>query len=312
MFTPDSASCDLAVVFPGQGSQRPGMAADFCGNFSVSREVFAEVGEALGLDMVRLCSGEDPRLALTEFTQPAILTAEIAMFRALVCEFGLRATLFGGHSLGEYTALCAAGVIPLADAVRAVCRRGAAMQRAVPTGAGGMLAVSGGGPHNVQREIRARFDLDVASFNSPHQIVLSGLLPNIARAERELATEGRELARLDVSAPFHSRFMRAVEPALRQHLDVARGRWSAAPAARVVSNARASFHAPDSASIAEALVEQLSAPVRWLENMNQLAGSAECIVEIGPSRPLKGLFRSIGREIRAVTSVRTAQRELCT
>src|SRR5215472_17390267 len=112
----------LAVVFPGQGSQKTGMAKDFCDRFAVSRDVFAEASDALALDVAALCFDEDPRLDLTEFTQPAILTAGIAMWRALGTEFGLSASRFGGHSLGEYTALCAAGVIPLRVAVQLVRR----------------------------------------------------------------------------------------------------------------------------------------------------------------------------------------------
>ncbi len=130
----------VAVVFPGQGSQRPGMAADFAERFPEARAVFEEASAALELDVARICAGDD-RLNLTEFTQPCILTAEIAMLVALRAHFGLSAERFGGHSLGEYTALVAAGALPLADAVRLVRLRGRLMQDAVPVGRGGMVAV---------------------------------------------------------------------------------------------------------------------------------------------------------------------------
>jgi malonyl CoA-acyl carrier protein transacylase len=132
-----------AIVFPGQGSQRPGMGKDFHERFAVAREVYAEASAAAGLDLEALCFGEDERLGLTEFTQPAILTTEIAMLRALEAEFGVEGELFAGHSLGEYTALVAAGVLALADAVRLVRKRGALMQQAVPAGEGAMIAVIG-------------------------------------------------------------------------------------------------------------------------------------------------------------------------
>jgi [acyl-carrier-protein] S-malonyltransferase/trans-AT polyketide synthase/acyltransferase/oxidoreductase domain-containing protein len=299
-----------AVVFPGQGSQRPGMAEDFRTRFSAAREVFEEASDALGLDAVALCAGQDGKLDLTEFAQPAILTAEIAVFRTLEREFDLRASYFGGHSLGEYTALCAAGVIPLADAVRIVRARGAAMQRAVPVGLGGMLAVSGPDVEQVRETTRARFDLDVASINSPDQIVLSGLSSHVARAEAELGQEGFLVSRLDVSAPFHSRFMKTIESTLRRELEANLARWDTTHSSSVVSNTLAAFHGVDPQAIVAALVLQLSAPVRWLENMDQLGKLAERIVEIGPSRPLRGLFRSLGREVASVTTVRCAEREL--
>src|SRR5258708_21690905 len=135
----------VAIVFPGQGSQRSGMARDFYERFAISRDVFVEASDALGLDMAALCFDDKPRLDLTEFTQPAILAAEMAMLRPLEREFGVSASLFGGHSLGEYTALCAAGAIPLEVAVKLVRRRGALMQAVVPPGEGARGAVCSAG-----------------------------------------------------------------------------------------------------------------------------------------------------------------------
>jgi len=129
-----------ALVFPGQGSQRPGMAKDFHTDFAVARDAFAEASEACDVDLASISFGEDERLNLTEYTQPCILTAEIAMLAALRSEMGLEAGWFAGHSLGEYTALVAAGVLPLGEAARLVRRRGALMQEAVPAGEGAMLA----------------------------------------------------------------------------------------------------------------------------------------------------------------------------
>ena len=138
-----SSDSETALVFPGQGSQHPGMARDFHEHFAAARDVFGEASAACGLDLGSICFGDDERLNLTEFTQPSILTAEIAMLRVLEREFGLRAGAFAGHSLGEYTALVAAGVMNVGDAARLVRQRGALMQRAVPAGQGAMLAVIG-------------------------------------------------------------------------------------------------------------------------------------------------------------------------
>ncbi len=297
-----------AVVFPGQGAQRPGMGRDFCEAFAASRDVFSEASEALGLDITGVCAGAGGQLELTEFAQPAILTTEIAIYRTLEQEYGLRASYFGGHSLGEYTALCAAGVIPLADAVRIVRRRGAAMQRAVPVGVGGMLVVSGTDAVKM-REVALEFDLDIASINSIDQVVLSGAVAALERVERALDSGTYRVTRLEVSAPFHSRFMKTIESELQQELKSTQQRWTPAAASCVVSNSLAEFHAPDSQAIANALVRQISAPVRWLENMTDLASVADQIFELGPSRPLRGLFQSIGRTVRSVTTTSSAERE---
>ena len=164
------------------------MARDFCERFASAREAFAEASEALNLDLKALCFGDDPRLDLTEHTQPAILTAEIAMLRALATEFGFAPGLFGGHSLGEYTALCAAGVLPLADAVRIVRQRGALMQSAAAPGAGAMVAVVAKGV--AERDLAGaigELEVDVANRNSADQVVLSGATSDIGQASRRVA-----------------------------------------------------------------------------------------------------------------------------
>src|SRR5271166_1858988 len=195
-----------AVVFPGQGSQRPGMGRDFFERFPVARLAFEEANDALRIDLSAICFNEDPRLDQTEFTQPAILVTEVAMYRALREDLGLAPAMFGGHSLGEYTALCAAGAIPLAAVARLVRRRGALMQSAVPEGVGAMIAVLS--PAVASRNLAADFagiDVDVANRNSPDQVVLSGRTEEIdravARAEEVLAGLEHDVIRLNVSAP---------------------------------------------------------------------------------------------------------------
>lgn len=302
----------MAVVFPGQGSQRPGMAKDFFDRFACARDAFAEASDALGLDVAALCFEEDPRLDRTEFTQPAILTAEVAMTRALA-ELGLAPAWFGGHSLGEYTALCAAGVLPLGEAARLVRRRGALMQEAAPEGAGAMLAVIAQGiAEGDLAAMLAGLDVDVANKNSPEQVVLSGPTAAIdaaaARLEERFAGTEHEVVRLNVSAPFHSRMMRPMEPALRAALEAAP--LEAERARRVTSNFTGGFHDGTRAGLVDALVRQASGDVDWVANMRALAKVATSIYEVGPNRPLAKFFRSIGVEVTPILNVRAAEKAL--
>ena len=301
-----------AVVFPGQGSQRVGMARDFHDRFPVSRRTFEEASDALGLDVATLCFEDGDRLDQTEFTQPALVTAEIAMMRALEQELGFRATYFGGHSLGEYSALCAAGALPLASTVRLVRRRGALMQGAVPIGEGAMVAVIAEGI--AERDLCSvleGLDVDVANRNSAKQIVLSGPRASIERAsarlDEHLKDVPHELVPLNVSAPFHSRMMRGIERELRAELE---GLHTFVPeaAAVVVSNLHGGFHRPERASIIDALTRQVSGTVDWIANMHALCGVATEIYEVGPSRPLRGFFSTLGREVTTIVSVKAAER----
>jgi len=304
----------IAVVFPGQGAQRPGMGRDFHDRFAVSREAYAEASDALGLDVAKLCFEEDPRLDETEYTQPCILTTEIAMFRALQRELGLEAHFFGGHSLGEYSALCAAGVVSLADAARLTRKRGALMQRAVPKGEGAMLAVIAKGV--AERDLASElepFDIDVANLNSSEQVVLSGAATGVKRASEHLAKvlePGHRLVELNVSAPFHSRLMRSIEPEFAGELAAVAPRLHAKPAPRCTSNTSGGFHADATSAVADALTRQISSPVDWVANMRTLAAAAPRILEVGPGRPLSAFFRTIGRNVGAIVSVKHAEREL--
>jgi len=312
---PSSDAKAVAVVFPGQGSQKPGMARDFHDAFAVSRDAFAEASDALHLDLAALCFGDDARLDRTEFTQPAILTAEIAMMRALEREFGLRPTYYGGHSLGEYTALCAAGVVPLGTAVRLVRKRGALMQDAVPVGEGAMVAVVADGVADlaIEREI-AELGVDVANRNSANQIVLSGERASVehasARIAQLLADAPHEIIALNVSAPFHSRKLRGIESDFRAALTAVAAELAATRAAVVTSNLTGGFHRPELESLLEALTRQLSGTVDWIANMRALSDVASEIYEVGPGRPLRGFFKSAGREVTAILSVRTAEKGL--
>lgn len=300
------------VVFPGQGSQRAGMGRDFCQRFASSRRVFEEASEALGLDVAVLCFDEDPRLSLTEYAQPAILTTEVAMLRGLAEGFGFEARCFGGHSLGEYTALVAAGVVPVGAAVRIVRERGRLMQEAVPVGRGRMLAVIGHGLDVAAVEAAiVGLAVTVANDNSPEQIVLSGLTDDVVTAEHRLAsTDGLRLVPLDVSAPFHSPLMAGIEPAFAAVLEASTEGWDVSRAPAVTSNLSGGFHEADPAALRSRLVRQISGRVRWRSNMAALAGAGTRIVEIGPGRPLRGFFKAVGVPVESITDVRSATRML--
>jgi [acyl-carrier-protein] S-malonyltransferase/trans-AT polyketide synthase/acyltransferase/oxidoreductase domain-containing protein len=304
-----TSSSATTVVFPGQGSQRAGMGRDFAERFAPSRMAFDEASDALGLDVAALCFEEDPRLSLTEYAQPAILTTEIAMLRGLADAFGLQARRFGGHSLGEYTAMVAAGVLPLAAAVRVVRERGRLMQQAVPVGRGGMLAVIGRDLDVAAMERAvAGLAVTVANDNSPEQVVLSGLAGDIAAAAHRLATDaGLRLVPLDVSAPFHSPLMAGIEPAFAIVLESC-AVWDASRAPAVTSNLTGGFHDGDPVALRGRLVRQISGTVRWRGNMATLADGATRIVEVGPGRPLRGFFKAVGVAIESVTDVRSATR----
>jgi [acyl-carrier-protein] S-malonyltransferase len=304
----------IAGVFPGQGSQRPGMGKDFYDTIPISKQIYEEASDALGWDLSALSFGEDERLNLTEYTQPCILTMEIAALRGLEYRYGISPAIFGGHSLGEFTALVAAGVFTLAEAVKIVHRRGQLMQKAVPLGVGGMAAVIS--QHidlqPVQEALRD-LPIDVANINSAHQVVISGELSALPEAEKRLGTvfahdSGFRFVPLNVSAPFHSRFMKTIEEpfahALREigkHLAPVRG-------TTVTSNFTGGFHTDSTEEIMVRLNAQLSNTVRWVDNMRCLAAMTPHIYEIGPSRPLRDFFKTIDVNCLSITSLSTAER----
>ena len=310
-----TATFPTTIVFPGQGSQRPGMGRDFDAQFAASRGVYEEASDAVDFDLRRLCFDGDERLALTEYAQPAILATEIAMLRGLADAAGIHGAQFGGHSLGEYTALVAAGALPLDAAVRIVRERGRLMQDAVGVAQGRMVALIGDTLGRAAID-RALVDLRVAvaNDNAPDQVVLSGLVDDVRAAERCLA-EGAggpmlRLVPLDVSAPFHSRLMAPIEPAFAAVLELASARWDASNAPLVTSNLTGGFHDADVAALRSRLVHQISATVRWRRNMHALTERPTRVIEIGPARPLRGFFKAIGVSVESITDVRSAERVL--
>ena len=302
------------TVFPGQGSQRQGMGRDFYDQIPVCRQTFDEASDALGFDVAAICFNEDDRLNLTEYTQPCIVTTEVAMFRGLEQKYGFKADYFGGHSLGEFTALVAAGVIPFTDTVQIVRQRGKLMQEAVPAGMGSMAAVISKGIDVGALKARlADLPLDVANINSANQVVISGEADALPEAEnrcKELfqAPKAYRFVTLNVSAPFHSRFMKQIEEPFAGVLNQFRGSFNGQNASRVTSNYQGSFHAASVDAVIGNLVSQLSNSVRWRDNMQALAGHAKQIYEIGPGRPLRDFFKSLGVACESITGLSAAEK----
>ena len=298
--TNDSSS-RLAFIFPGQGSQAPGMGKELFENFPVARQVFEEADDALGFAISRLCfDGPAEELQLTENTQPAILTVSVAAFRAMT-EAGIPPPAFvAGHSLGEYSALVAAGVLNLSDAVRTVRARGSYMQEAVPVGTGAMAAVIGGELSEIQRvceEASQGQVCSVANMNSPAQVVIAGNTEAVDRAIESLKGVAKRVIKLNVSAPFHCALMKPAQDRLAPDLEALTFNEPAMP---VVTNvdARATI-APN--ELRDALVRQVSAPVRWSESMQLLAQQGvDTFVEAGPGKVLTGLMRQINRDVKTL------------
>ena len=277
------------------------MGKELFDNFPVARQVFEEADDALGFAISRLCfAGPAEELQLTENTQPAILTVSVAAFRAMTGE-GINAPAFvAGHSLGEYSALVAAGVLSLSDAVRTVRARGHYMQEAVPVGTGAMAAVIGGELSEIQRvceEARAAQVCSVANMNSPNQVVIAGNTEAVDRAIEALKGVAKRVIKLNVSAPFHCALMKPAQDRLAADLERLTFNEPSMP---VVTNVDARpTTAPD--ELRDALVRQVSATVRWSESMQLLVQQGvDTFVEAGPGKVLTGLMRQINRDAKAL------------
>ena len=304
----------IAVAFPGQGSQRPGMGNDFYENISISRNTYCEASDVLGWDVAAMCFGEDERLNLTEYAQPCILTTEIAMLRGLHSLYGFTSEYFCGHSLGEYTALVAAGVVPFSEALKIVSLRGQLMQEAMPVGTGGMAAIiSNNLDLGMVRSALKGLPIDVANDNSCNQVVISGESSAMPEARERLTKvfENKGSFRfisLNVSAPFHSRFMSTVVEAFKDALRALILKFIPKNAKKVTSNFTGRFYSDRCSEIIDYLAFQLSSTVQWKKNMEAIASVANSIYEIGPSRPLSGFFKTAGVPCTSVSTLSAANR----
>jgi len=284
----------IAFLFPGQGSQTVGMGRAFHEASGAAKAVFEEASTALGFDLTRVMfEGPEDELALTATTQPAVLTASVAA-AAACAERGLRPALAAGHSLGEYSALVAAGALPLADAVRVVRRRGEFMQEAVPVGTGAMAAIMGMAEAAVVQlcgEAGRGEVVEVANVNSAQQIVIAGHRAAVERAVA-LARErgGRKSVLLPVSAPFHCSLMLPAAERLAAELKAVA---VADPAIPVVRNVDGSLTRAAS-DVVPFLLRQVASPVRWTACVERLAAEgATAFVEVGPGRVLTALVKRI-------------------
>ena len=290
----------IAFVFPGQGSQQVGMGKALAAQHPVCRETFEEADDALGEPLSRLCfEGPADALTLTANTQPAVLAVSIAVYRLLASR-GVRPAMLAGHSLGEYSAHVAAGTLSFADALRTVRRRGQYMQEAVPVGDGAMAAVLGLDADAVAQACADAAGGEVvspANLNAPGQVVIAGAHAAVERAAaraRELGA--RRVLPLPVSAPFHCALMRPAQARLEPEL---RALVGSDPEVPVVANVDAEPKR-DAASAIDALVAQVSAPVRWEAVVRRLAASGvQLWVEAGPGAVLTGLIRKIERRADA-------------
>ena len=287
----------IACVFPGQGAQKVGMGKELAEAYPICRDTFAEADAALGESLSTLCfEGPEPQLLLTENTQPAILAVSVAIYR-LAREHGVTPAFAAGHSLGEYSAHVAAGTLSFADALRTVRRRGRYMQDAVPVGEGAMAAILGLDAAAVAEACEAAGAelggavVTPANLNAPGQVVIAGQAAAVTRAGEIAKGRGaKRVIPLAVSAPFHCPLMRPAQERLEPEL---RALAVKDPAIPVVANVDAEPKT-DAASAVDALVRQVSSPVRWEDVVRRLiADGARTFVELGPGTVLSGLTRKI-------------------
>jgi [acyl-carrier-protein] S-malonyltransferase len=290
----------LAYIFPGQGSQHPGMGKNLVENFPVAARIFEELNDALHFSVSRLCfEGTPEELQLTENTQPAIFAVSVAALRVMESEGFSQPDFVAGHSLGEYSALVAAKSLSPTDGVETVRSRGRYMQEAVPVGTGAMAAVIGVGLKEIEKACAEASQGQVcapANINSPNQVVIAGNAEAVDRASELLKNSGaKRILKLNVSAPFHSALMMPAQERLAVDLERLSFGTLSVP---LVTNVDAAI-IRKGAEARASLVRQVSSPVRWLESIELLISEGvDTFVEVGPGKVLTGLMRQISREVK--------------
>jgi len=288
----------FAFVFPGQGSQAVGMLNGFAGN-EIVKQTVAEASDVLEFDLAKLIAeGPKEALDLTTNTQPLMLTAAVAVYRAWIAAGGPAPAMVAGHSLGEYSALVAAGVIPFKDAVPLVRFRAQAMQEAVPVGQGAMAAILGLSDEDVRAVCAAAAQgevVEAVNFNAPAQVVIAGHRSAVERACVVAKEKGAKRALpLPVSAPFHSSLLKPASDRLREYMA---GLSFGAPELPLLNNVDVAFE-NDAAGIKDALVRQAASPVRWVETIQRMSAEGVThVIECGPGKVLTGLTKRINSEL---------------
>lgn len=291
----------LAFVFPGQGAQKVGMGKDFYDNYDVAKKMFKEADEALGYSIMKMCfEGPEEDLKLTANTQPAILTIS-CIANEILKENGIQPEITGGHSLGEYSALVAAGVLNFQDAVALVHKRGSYMQEAVPVGEGGMAAIIGVDRDKIVevcQQFSAESPVQAVNFNCPGQIVIAGATKGVELAVEELKAVGAKKAViLPVSAPFHSTLMKPAAEKLAVELDKVTISDAKIP---VVANVSAEI-LTKAEDIKASLVAQAASPVLWEDCVARMKEfGADILLEAGPGKTLCGFNRRIDKTITSL------------
>ena len=285
----------IAFIYPGQGAQKAGMGADFYENCVSARELFDQAGEALGLDMKALCFEENDKLDLTEYTQAALVTTTLAMTR-VVEEHGIHADMTAGLSLGEYSAIAAAGGMKELDAIRLVRKRGILMQNTVPAGEGAMCAVMAMDAAKIEEVIEPIDGVTIANYNCPGQIVITGKTEAVEQAAEALKEAGaKRTVMLNVSGPFHSPMLAPAGEELMKELETTTLSELKIP---YVTNVTTEIIS-DISRTKELLKEQVSSPVRWMQSMEvMIADGVDTFIEIGPGRTLAGFMKKINREVK--------------
>lgn len=287
-----------AVIFPGQGAQYVGMAKDFYDSFEDSKKVFDEADDVLDIELKKICFEENDDINKTEYTQPAMVAAEVAIYEHLK-NAGLKADVFAGLSLGEYSALVAAGAMTLADGIKTVRRRGILMQNEVPLGMGGMAAVIAMDADKIAEICENTLGkVQIANYNCPGQIVISGEAEAVKAASAALAEAGaKRVIPLNVSGPFHSQML---VPAGEKLYDFLQGVDVAEGFAPYYCNADAE-EITDAAKVKELLKRQVYSSVRWQQTIeNMIVDGVDTFIEVGPGKTLTGFMKKINREVKSI------------